>query len=261
MLFSYAARNANSEKVSGTVEASDDIDAMKKLEHAGLTPSSLEAVNGTDLGTTSPDCGISPPPSSRFQTDVPKPALSFSQSVLLFFWWIILAAVLVKLAAYFIAPQPPSTPGGHAGAILRTYTVFGVTLSGVGFLVAQFFQKKKRMFRVVFATLFASACLLNLPTAILLRYSYSKTHKEAVKWYRKAIEQGDGKAQNNLGFMYYKGGGVRQDDIESYAWAILAASNGERALLDSGVLGKELRPHAQARAKEIAAEIERKSRK
>ncbi|HHF3780583.1 TPA: tetratricopeptide repeat protein, partial [Haemophilus influenzae] len=35
---------------------------------------------------------------------------------------------------------------------------------------------------------------------------------EAVKWYRKAAEQGHAKAQYNLGNMYANGRGVKQDD-------------------------------------------------
>ncbi|WP_314879189.1 tetratricopeptide repeat protein, partial [Haemophilus parahaemolyticus] len=34
---------------------------------------------------------------------------------------------------------------------------------------------------------------------------------EAVKWYRQAAEQGDAEAQFNLGVMYAKGRGVKQD--------------------------------------------------
>ena len=46
---------------------------------------------------------------------------------------------------------------------------------------------------------------------------------EAVKWYRKAAEQGDDGAQYNLGNMYYKGEGVRKDSVEAYALYSLAA--------------------------------------
>ena len=34
---------------------------------------------------------------------------------------------------------------------------------------------------------------------------------EAVKWFRKAAEQGDASAQNDLGVMYQNGRGVPQD--------------------------------------------------
>ncbi len=48
---------------------------------------------------------------------------------------------------------------------------------------------------------------------------------EAVKWYRKAAEQGNAKAQNDLGFMYSKGKGVPQDYVQAHMWYNLAASS------------------------------------
>ena len=48
---------------------------------------------------------------------------------------------------------------------------------------------------------------------------------EAVKWYRKATEQGYAKAQNNLGLMYYNGEGVSQDYVQAHMWYNLAASS------------------------------------
>ena len=46
---------------------------------------------------------------------------------------------------------------------------------------------------------------------------------EAVKWYRRAAEQGLPEAMTNLGYMYDEGKGVAQDLIESYKWFLLAA--------------------------------------
>jgi hypothetical protein len=50
---------------------------------------------------------------------------------------------------------------------------------------------------------------------------------EAVKWYRKAAEQGDAKAQSNLGFMYQHGEGVTQDYTEAVKWYRKAAEQGQ----------------------------------
>jgi len=47
---------------------------------------------------------------------------------------------------------------------------------------------------------------------------------EAASWYRKAADQGDADAQNNLGVMYDTGEGVPQDDVEAHKWHNLAAS-------------------------------------
>ena len=49
-------------------------------------------------------------------------------------------------------------------------------------------------------------------------------YAEAAKWFRKAAEQGDAKAQYNLGIMYAKGQGVPQDYVLAYMWSNLATS-------------------------------------
>ena len=54
----------------------------------------------------------------------------------------------------------------------------------------------------------------------------SKDDNEAVKWYRKAAEQGDAHAQNSLGMMYGFGRGVPKDDSESAKWYRKAAEQG-----------------------------------
>jgi uncharacterized protein len=49
---------------------------------------------------------------------------------------------------------------------------------------------------------------------------------EAVKWFRKAAEQGNAKAQYYLGFMYANGTGVPEDDAEAVKWYRKAAEQG-----------------------------------
>ena len=49
---------------------------------------------------------------------------------------------------------------------------------------------------------------------------------EAVKWYRKAAEQGYARAQNNLGIMYDDGYGVPEDDTEAVKWYRKGATQG-----------------------------------
>jgi len=51
----------------------------------------------------------------------------------------------------------------------------------------------------------------------------TQDYQEAVKWYRLAGEQGDAKAQYNLGVMYGNGEGVTQDYKEALKWYRLAA--------------------------------------
>lgn len=54
----------------------------------------------------------------------------------------------------------------------------------------------------------------------------SKDDKEAVRWYRKAAENGSLMAQFNLGVMYSKGEGVDKDERESEKWYRKAAEGG-----------------------------------
>jgi TPR repeat protein len=50
--------------------------------------------------------------------------------------------------------------------------------------------------------------------------------KEAVKWYRKAAEQGDAEAQFKLGRAFVNGEGVDKDKMEAVKWFRLAAEQG-----------------------------------
>ncbi|HSR55039.1 MAG TPA: tetratricopeptide repeat protein, partial [Alphaproteobacteria bacterium] len=58
-------------------------------------------------------------------------------------------------------------------------------------------------------------------------------NSEAVKWYRKASEQGYARAQYNLGYMYMKGYGVPQDYAEAVRWYRKAANQGYARALHS----------------------------
>src|SRR5262249_31805490 len=55
-------------------------------------------------------------------------------------------------------------------------------------------------------------------------------HAEAVKWFRKAADQGDLAGQAGLGLAYANGEGVPQDHILAYMWLNLAATRASGAL-------------------------------
>lgn len=57
----------------------------------------------------------------------------------------------------------------------------------------------------------------------------AQNYEEAVKCYRKAAEQGNVVAQNNLGFCYSKGYGVTQSRAEALKWYRKAAKQGNAA--------------------------------
>jgi endonuclease YncB( thermonuclease family) len=52
-------------------------------------------------------------------------------------------------------------------------------------------------------------------------------HREAVKWFRKSAEQGNGDGQSCLGTAYNNGDGVAKDFEEALKWALLAQKNGK----------------------------------
>ena len=57
---------------------------------------------------------------------------------------------------------------------------------------------------------------------------------EASKWYRKAADQGNAKAQYHLGLMYAKGRSVPQDLVQALMWLDLAAAQGDALAARSG---------------------------
>ena len=52
-------------------------------------------------------------------------------------------------------------------------------------------------------------------------------YAQAVKWFRLAADQGDARAQANLGIMYANGQGVPQDYVQAVKWYRLAADRGD----------------------------------
>ena len=62
--------------------------------------------------------------------------------------------------------------------------------------------------------------------------SVARDYARAVRWYRKAAEQGNAEAQQRLGFCYYYGDGVAKDYEEAANWYLKAASQGDAAAKD-----------------------------
>ena len=55
---------------------------------------------------------------------------------------------------------------------------------------------------------------------------FIKDYKEALRWYSLAAEQGDARAQNYLGYMYYLGRGVPRDNVRAHMWFNLSKASG-----------------------------------
>ncbi len=68
-------------------------------------------------------------------------------------------------------------------------------------------------------------------------------HKEAVKWWTKAAEQGDTLAQCNLALMYYFGEGAgKENDVDGDMLGLLGAKTKKKHWLGAS-LGKTIRLH------------------
>ena len=68
---------------------------------------------------------------------------------------------------------------------------------------------------------------LALAIMLALVVPVGQDEAESVKWYRMAAEQGDTKAQNKLGDIYYNGFGVLQDYAKAAIWYRKAAEQGD----------------------------------
>jgi TPR repeat protein len=76
---------------------------------------------------------------------------------------------------------------------------------------------------------------------------------QAVKWYGLAAEQGVVVAQKNLGVMYEKGRGVPQDHVQAYKWLSLATAAGELAAAkDRDAVSTKMTLEQMAQAKKLA---------
>ena len=86
--------------------------------------------------------------------------------------------------------------------------------------------------------------------------------KEAVKWYRKAAEQGHASAQYNLGVAYEVGEGVLEDDVTAYAWYNIAAANGNGiAKINKSIVVKDMTPEQIAEGQKLSKEMLKKNPK
>ena len=77
--------------------------------------------------------------------------------------------------------------------------------------------------------------------------------KEAVKWTRKAAEQGHAKAQYNLALMYDNGRGVPKDYVMAHMyWNIAAVSGYKDAIKNRGIVEKKMTATQIAEAQKLA---------
>ena len=71
---------------------------------------------------------------------------------------------------------------------------------------------------------------------------------------KELADQGNARAQSNLGVMYADGRGVPQDYEKAHMWYNISAANGdESARKNRDLLAKEMTPEAVSQAQELAS--------
>ena len=55
---------------------------------------------------------------------------------------------------------------------------------------------------------------------------WPQSDAEALRWYTRAAEQGDARAQYNLGLMYMNGQGIEPNLVLAYYWMSLSVAQG-----------------------------------
>jgi len=82
-----------------------------------------------------------------------------------------------------------------------------------------------------------------------------QSHAEAVKWFRKAADQGDVLAQSRLAVAYWKGEGVPQSYVSAHMWFNLsAAGGGQDAVKNRDNVARRMTPAQIAEAQKRASE-------
>jgi TPR repeat protein len=82
----------------------------------------------------------------------------------------------------------------------------------------------------------------------------AQDHAEAVKWYRRAAEQGNVDAQATLGFRYERGQGVSKDYVLADMWLSWAAAKGYQCADKCDALAAKMTPAQIAEAQRLARE-------
>ena len=90
----------------------------------------------------------------------------------------------------------------------------------------------------------------------------TKNDRKAVKWYRKAAEQGYAEAQSNLGLMYENGLGGLQDKVMAYMWFYVSGTAGLKPGADNrAAIEKRMTASQIAEAQKLARKCMKKNYK
>jgi TPR repeat protein len=84
----------------------------------------------------------------------------------------------------------------------------------------------------------------------------ARNYSEAVRWWRKAAEQGQADAQSGLGVLHFNGDGVALDYVKAHMWFNLAAEAGAEAAAENrDLVASHMTPAQIAEARRLAANL------
>ncbi len=100
-------------------------------------------------------------------------------------------------------------------------------------------------------------CQFGLGVLLNTGRGVAQSHRDALRWFTAAAEQGSTDAALELGILYAIGpGDVEQDPVAAYSWLLVAARNGDpvaedRRALTASLLSQDEIAFAEERAKAI----------
>ena len=63
-------------------------------------------------------------------------------------------------------------------------------------------------------------------------WTVEQDYAQAMAWFRKSADHGNGVAERNIGFLYFRGWGVAPDRSEAIRWFRKAAENGDAEAIE-----------------------------
>ena len=141
------------------------------------------------------------------------------------FQWCLKAAAGDRLTDEEVKPIPSYRKAAASLALNAQYEVGRLYANGEGVkkdekLAAEWFQVAANGGLAKAQSMIGGAHLNG-------KLSLKKNAVEAVKWLRRAAEQGDVGAQVNIAYCYDQGIGLVKNPAEAYKWALLSAAQGE----------------------------------
>ena len=145
-----------------------------------------------------------------------------------------------------------------SSALISWFVVFAVSANGGPFEdgVAAYERKDyvtaAKLYRVT-ADQGDAKAQYNLGFMYEVGQGVTQDYKEAVRLYRLSADQGNADAQFYLGFMYEVGQGVTQDYVRAHMWLNISASSGDKiAKSNRDIIAKRMTPTQIEKAQEMA---------